>query len=555
MANVYLLNEIFVAFFVAMILALVLIPLLSWGANRVSLVDRPDKNRKLHLDAIPLVGGIAIFFATILALAIMFAVRFGWFGSWDGWSNTFILTSTDWLELGALLLGSLILLVVGILDDRIGLRGRQKLLGQLVACTVIIACGYQVTSIDFKGWLFNFTINFGSFAALASILWMLAAINSINLLDGADGFAGTIGAVMGIAFCIMALATGHVVDAAVFAAFSGAILAFLRFNWPPAKVYLGDAGSMLIGFVIGALAIRCTLKQATAYAFLGPLALLSIPFLDTAAAIIRRRLTGRSIYSVDRAHLHHTLAGRGFGPRASLLLIGLLCALTAAGGTLSVITKQSEFAVIAIAIVMLFLVTNRLFGIAELKLIFSRLGRLLNSFNALRPAGPNHHASCIQLQGRRDWQLIWLNIREFSEKFDFKTVKLHLHLPWLHEIFHARYDRARADLPEYVQEWYFVMPLCVEDRLVGEVEVVALQQPDVLPHETLRRLMEMLADLEPQFVEIIRSEIPDITKVEVVETIPSVAAMASASGTESHSSGTIRTVWRRRRKRDRTFGG
>jgi UDP-GlcNAc:undecaprenyl-phosphate GlcNAc-1-phosphate transferase len=280
----------------------------------------------------------------------------------------------------------------------------------------------------------------------------------------------------------------------------------LRFNLPPAKVYLGDAGSMLIGLVFAALAIRCSFKQATAYAFLGPLALLSIPFVDTAAAIIRRRLTGRSIYSVDRAHLHHSLAGHGYGPRGSLVLVAVLSSLTALGGTLSIITKESEYAAAAIAIVLLFLVSNRLFGFVELKLVVNKVIALASSLKSLRSrTAAINRSTAVQLQGRRDWQLIWQNIREFAEKHDFKMVKMHLHLPWLHEFFHARYDKAGADKIDKTDDWYFVIPICIGKRLAGEIDVIALKNRELVPYEVIGQMMEMLADLEPEFLEIMQS--------------------------------------------------
>lgn len=519
MISDYLFNEVFVAFFAALLLAWLGIPLLSRFAHRVGLLDIPDDHRKLHRSAIPLVGGIAIFFATCGAIAALLATRYGLFSSWSGWSPKFDFRPSDVLELSGLALGSFVLLAVGVLDDRYGLRGRHKLAGQLLACSVLILCGFQFDRIEFRSYIFDFTFTFGSFAAIASYLWLLGAINSINLLDGADGFAGTIGGIMGIAFCLMALATGSVIDAAIIAAFTGAILGFLRFNLPPAKVYLGDAGSMMIGLVFGALAIRCTFKQATAYAFLGPLALLSIPFLDTAAAIIRRRLTGRSIYSVDRAHLHHILAGHGYGPRGSLFLVAILSALTAAGGTLSVITRQSEYAAAAIAIVLLFLISNRLFGFVELKLIVNKLVSLVASLKSLRSrTAALNRSTAVQLQGRRDWQLIWQNVHEFAEKHDFKMVKMHLHLPWLHEFFHARYDKSGAELTDQADDWYFVLPISVGEQLVGELHVVALKNPDFDPYETIRQMMEMIADLQPQFVEIMESATGDEQRVLTTQT-------------------------------------
>lgn len=227
MAAAYFVNEVIIAFFAALAIALATIPLFSWIGRKVSLVDVPDEHRKLHRNEIPLIGGIAIFCATLAALGVLFGFRFGIFANWNGWTEKFALEFDDLRQLSGLLLGCFALLIVGILDDRFGLRGRQKLLGQLIACAIVVFSGFQFRTLEVRSGLFNFELDFGSFAAIASCLWLLGAINSINLLDGADGFAGTIGGIIGIAFCVMALATGNQVDAAIIAAFTGAVIGFL----------------------------------------------------------------------------------------------------------------------------------------------------------------------------------------------------------------------------------------------------------------------------------------------------------------------------------------
>ncbi len=500
--------EILLTFAIAMLGALLAIPLLSAAARRVQLVDAPDEARKLHQNSIPLVGGISIFLATLFALGSLYFLKTYWIPSWEYWNLDLDIDQHDWIELWGLLIGGGVLLLVGILDDRYGIRGRQKLLGQIVACSIVIFSGYKFYYIELYGIRFEF----GSFAALVSYLWLLGAINSVNLLDGADGFAGTVGALMGASFCIMSLVTGNPLDAAITAAFTGAVIGFLRFNLPPAKAYLGDAGSMLIGFLFGALAIRCTFKTASAYAFFGPMALLTIPLIDTTAAIIRRRLTGRSIFAVDRAHLHHTLASHGFGPRRSLLLVAMLSTLSALGGVMTVMTRQSEWAVISMGIVVAFLVSSRIFGFAEFQLLYNKFLSFARSFVSIgRKANSNSTDSTVQLQGIRDWQLIWQNVREFAEKHEFRTLKLHLHLPWLHEIFHAQYSKTGTELLEQDGEWYLVAPLNVRNRLIGEVEVVAFTSDQITPYETISQLIELLSDLEPMLVEIMESVQPPAT--------------------------------------------
>ena len=341
------------AFFVSIVGAILLVPRLAVVARRWNVVDRPDRQRKLHNAAIPMVGGVAVLLTMILAIPL--SVYGGaecqfLFGQmmenllarmpFDLDSHQLTVRSSDYFELTGLLIGSIILVGVGVLDDRFQLRGRQKLFGQAVAVTTLIIFGYHFSEITVAG----FKIEFGIFSVLFVYAWVLAAINSVNLLDGADGIAGTIGVVMSLALSVMAIIQEQWSTALIAASMAGALAGFLRFNFPPAKVYLGDAGSMLIGFVLSALAIRCTFKQNSAIAFFAPVALLAIPFLDSAAAVIRRRLMGRSIFEVDRGHLHHSLMKRGYSPRVSLLWVTLLCTTTAAGAVLSLLNQQPVYA-------------------------------------------------------------------------------------------------------------------------------------------------------------------------------------------------------------------
>lgn len=358
---------VILAFLLSMALSLIGIPLLAKLARRVGLVDHPDNQRKLHSDSIPLVGGLALFISVVIVapLALYLGTNYQEFfysanGTLLGWlpidfdRRTIGVHPNDFYELFGLLIGSSILMVVGILDDRFGLRGRQKLLGQFVATTVLVFFGYHFDQVTIAG----FTITFDVFSVLFVYAWVIAAINSVNLLDGADGICATIGIVMSLALCTMAIFQGQMANAILTIVIAGALFGFLRYNFPPARVYLGDTGSMLVGFLLAALAIRCTFKQNSAFAFFAPIALLAIPFIDTAAAIVRRRLTGRSIFDTDRGHLHHTLMKKGYSPRVSLLWVALLCSTTAAGAVLSLVYREAEYAVASIVIVVVVMIAS-----------------------------------------------------------------------------------------------------------------------------------------------------------------------------------------------------
>ena len=478
------------SFVLAGICVLVMVPLISRFAGRLRLLDQPDNNRKLHRSAIPVVGGIAVFVALCFAVGSVC-----WFGR-----ESLVFKPGDWSEFAGLFIGSAFILLIGVLDDSIGLRGRQKLIGQIIAISILIGFGFRFESCR----IFGVTIEFGIFSILVIFAWCLAVVNSINLLDGADGFASTIGIIMSLAMTVMALyhPSGRPVDALILLALAGALAAFLRFNFPPAKVFLGDAGSMLIGFVLAAIAIRCAFKQATAYAFFAPLALLAIPFMDTAAAIIRRKLTGRSIYSVDRGHLHHSMMKRGFSPTVSLLWVSALCTMTAVGGTIAFIYRKTEFALVSIVLVVFVLIISRIFGTAEFQLVSNRakvIGKSLVGGKS-KNGRAGFHQSTVQLQGNRDWQEVWEQLCDFADVHELNQITFDLNLPWIGESFHATRRRADARKGEY-QEWYSQLPLIVDGRIFGRIELLVSKDCRFPHQDIISNLLKLTTDIERALLE------------------------------------------------------
>lgn len=450
---------IIAAFAIALLLGFLVIPFNKRMAVRYGLVDHPDKRRKLHKNAIPMIGGISVFICALFSIAVLA------FGFRD---KVEILNPNNGMLLG-LLISSFLILLLGVIDDRFNIRGRQKLLGQIIAASVLIYFGFQFDSIKVYGREYDLKI----FSVVVVYFWILIGINSVNLLDGADGFATTIGLLMSLALCVMAFHLGKYEDAVICAAMAGALLAFMCFNFPPASAYLGDAGSMLIGLFIAAMAIKTSAKEAATYAFLAPIALLAIPMFDTLAAVVRRRLTGRSIYTVDRGHLHHALMGKGFGPRKALLMFFAMCLMTAIGGTMSLIYREAEFAILSIMAVGVFLIVGRVFGFAEYQLISSRSKSVIRSFFVMPESGGSGHDTSVQLQGERNWDQCWQVLREFAERNRLLGMTMDLNLPWIHESFHATYTSTDRKAKKSDEKWSFELPLLVGDRLIGRIEMEA----------------------------------------------------------------------------------
>ncbi len=493
------------AFIMSVVGAILLVPRLAIIARRLNIVDRPDRQRKLHQSAIPLVGGVAVLITMVVAVPVSVYGGHECQGLLGQWMENFMarlplevdsfqltVRESDYLALAGLLIGSVILVGVGVLDDRFQLRGRQKLVGQAVAVTALIIFGYHFSEVTVAGY----RIEFGIFSVLFVYAWVLAAINSVNLLDGADGIAGTVGIVMSLALSLMAMYQEEWLTALISASMAGALFGFLRFNFPPAKVYLGDAGSMLIGFVLSALAIRYTFKQNSAIAFFAPVALLAIPFLDSAAAVIRRRLMGRSIFEVDRGHLHHSLMKRGYSPRVSLLWVALLCTTTAAGAVLSLVNQQSAYALASILIVIVVMIASKIFGVAEYQLISRRASAIAKSFLKLPSAsGLNYQQASVHVQGSRDWQDVWKMLCVFADTKCLNEITLDLNAPWLHESFHATLRRSDADRSDN-QQWYSQIPLVSEGRVFGRVEVFGPNESGYSHQQLLIDLMDVTALIE-----------------------------------------------------------
>src|SRR5437773_318504 len=216
--------------------------------------------------------------------------------------------------------------------------------------------------------------------------------------------------------------------AAIAAAMAGSLLGFLFFNFPPATIFLGDCGSMLIGLVVGVLAIESSLKGAATVALTVPAALLVIPILDTSAAIVRRKLTGRSIYATDRGHLHHVLLRHGLSNRGVLVLVGGLCLVAGVGAFLSLYMNSELYALVSALVVVVVLVATRLFGHAEFLLLKERL---LAVVFAVRH-GHEHgrvHQSTVRLQGSADWNDLWRHVTDCAEQLCLRAVRLDVNAP------------------------------------------------------------------------------------------------------------------------------
>lgn len=452
-------------------------------AIRLGLVDQPDGRRKVQARPIPLAGGVGVLVGACCALGLAAAF--------------FPIVAT---ELGsdprrglALFSAAVIISLVGLADDARNIRPLIKLLGQAASSLILIFPGNLLIE---RVALFGFELELGMASVPFTLFWFLASINALNLLDGMDGLLGTVGMVVCGSLAGIAFLCGQPFAGFVAASLAGALFGFLRYNLPPASVYLGDCGSMLIGLVVAALAIQASIK-GPAMALVAPTAVLILPLLDTSAAIVRRKLTGRGLAIADRGHLHHVLLQRtGWTIRRTLVLVTFLGLIAAGGALVSVYMRNDLFALITAASVVLILVLGGLFGNAEMRLMKERAIALLKSATVAR-----HHVETeVRLHGSAHWGDVWKDITARADSLNLQTVCLDVNAPAWQEDYHVRWDRVGSNTPAH-RLWKAEIPLNGQGQIVGRLTVCG-PRDDMPIGEKLERLSAIVENAELRLTEV-----------------------------------------------------
>ncbi|CAH8719609.1 undecaprenyl/decaprenyl-phosphate alpha-N-acetylglucosaminyl 1-phosphate transferase [Paenibacillus thiaminolyticus] len=293
---------------VALLLATGLTPLVKKFAIKVGAVDVPNA-RKVHTRIMPRMGGLGIFAAFVITLCLLaLFVPDILFGHRD--------SSLIW----ALLSGGAIIVLTGALDDRFELSAKVKLVGQIIAACVVVF-GFDLT-VDFVNVPFGDQYwNIESWIAIPlTIFWIVGVTNAINLIDGLDGLAAGVSAISIATILVMAVFMGNPMVILLCAVLLGSIIGFLFFNFHPAKIFMGDTGSLFLGFSLAVLSLL-GFKQIAIVSFITPLLIIGVPLSDTFFAIVRRAVQKKPIFAPDKGHLHHCLRELGFSHRKTVLII------------------------------------------------------------------------------------------------------------------------------------------------------------------------------------------------------------------------------------------
>jgi UDP-GlcNAc:undecaprenyl-phosphate GlcNAc-1-phosphate transferase len=296
-----------VAFILSFAIAALLTPVVRGLAPAMGGIDRAKSSRKVHRTPIPRVGGLAI-------VAGFYAPLFGMFIYVNDISTALL---RDKSLLVGLLGGGLAIATLGFLDDLYGVRARVKFVVQIVVALALWKLGFQIHEAA--------GIPLGLLALPVTVLWIVGIINAFNLIDGLDGLAGGVAAIaIGLNFAI-AFARPDVLMCLFMASLAGAVIGFLLYNFNPATIFMGDSGSMFLGFVLACTSIVSSQKSSAAVSMLVPVIGLGLPIVDTLLAMIRRSLRGRPIFSADREHIHHRLLELGFTHRQAVLTLYGTC--------------------------------------------------------------------------------------------------------------------------------------------------------------------------------------------------------------------------------------
>lgn len=326
----------FLAVITAVLLNTIATPIIIKQAHRRKWYDLPD-HRKIHTGLIPRLGGIGIFISFLLTSFLIAGIYY--------LKNRAPVGILD-LKFLPIFLAFGLIHVVGLIDDFFNMRASIKLICQLGAAVLVTAGGFVLKDITIP-YLGTFPLGWIGYPL--TVFWIIGITNAVNLVDGMDGLAGGIGAFASFSMGVIALIQGATGAAVVSFALFGAIAGFLVFNLPPAKIFMGDAGSLFLGFSLSVLPFLGISKAASFGTMIVPITLLIVPIIDTLAAIIRRVKEKRTIMSPDRGHIHHKLLDMGFSEKKILVLIYSVCFYLSMIAITSVIMpKESNVYVILI---------------------------------------------------------------------------------------------------------------------------------------------------------------------------------------------------------------
>lgn len=292
-------KSICLPFLISFAISLILTPVVIKVGPKFGYLDIPKDNRRMHKRPMPIAGGVAIYLAATFAILVFIPLN---------------------KNIISLLIGSTVILISGLLDDKFSISPKAKIFFQLVAGLIIALSGSQIEfftniiSTKEVVWLKYLSIP-------VTLFWICGITNTVNLIDGLDGLAAGISLISAVSLMFIALKMNLLAVAIIAAAIGGGCLGFLPYNFNPAKIFMGDTGALYLGFMLSYISIQGVMKYATTLMIFVPVLVLGVPVFDTAFAMIRRYISGKKIFAADKGHLHHRLLALGLTQRQTVLIL------------------------------------------------------------------------------------------------------------------------------------------------------------------------------------------------------------------------------------------
>ena len=331
------------AFITTLILSLTITPVVINLAHKLNFIDQPGE-RKINTRVVATAGGTAIYLAFIIPLR-------------------FFLPANQTVK--GIIIGGTFMLLLGLLDDKFEISAPVKFSGQIIGALILIYYGVKINFITnpFGGFIY-----LGIYAVPFTVFWIVSIINTINLIDGLDGLAAGVSIIAVLTLFAVALQENQVIAPMLAVLLAGSCFGFLKYNFNPAKIFMGDTGAMFIGYIIAAVSITGALKSAAAVTIFVPMLALAIPILDTTFAIVRRIFNDRPIGEADHGHIHHRLLAIGMNQRQAVISVYIISAILGAVAFIINGIKFDHALIIFISVILIIIYGAKKLGIFSVKL-------------------------------------------------------------------------------------------------------------------------------------------------------------------------------------------
>lgn len=385
-------------------------PIVIWLSHRIGAVDPPGL-RTVHERSTPRIGGVGIFVSAMSLILIVTFVN-------NNLTSAFYAAR---VQLVTLLGSATLIFAVGLVDDLKGLPARVKFLAESLAAAALCLTGVRISRIVLMD---SWVLSLGDWGYVLTILWIVGITNAVNLVDGLDGLAAGICSIACAVIALFAFGSGSVLISVFMLALIGSLCGFLVFNFHPARIFMGDCGSLFLGFIIAASSVMCTISSGALIGLALPAIALGIPIFDTLFSMLRRFCERRSLFAPDRSHIHHRLLERGLSQRRAILVIYMTTVATTGLGLCMFISSGACRLFVFAAALLLVILVFRLAGVIQFREAWTRIQQKYTDSRHERDERKVFEDRQLQFRQVRDASQWWQAVCQTASQMDFAWVSL-----------------------------------------------------------------------------------------------------------------------------------